>query len=228
MARAASSGQAEVPGLAQIRTAARAVQLDIFGGFHPTADDAAPEGCRTVLMLGPHEPGFWPYLIDSPEWRDGAPDPVDRWSARVIGALADRFDAQALFPFGGPPYQPFIAWAQRSGWAWPSPVSLLVHARAGLMVSYRGALGLRQRIALPPPPPCPCDACADKPCLTACPAGALTADGYDLDGCHRWLDEKSGDDCMSGGCLVRRACPVSQSYGRVAQQSEYHMSRFHR
>jgi len=32
---------------------------------------------------------------------------------------------------------------------------------------------------------------------------------------------------MGGGCLVRRACPVSGGYARLAEQSAYHMGQFH-
>ena len=80
---------------------------------------------------------------------------------------------------------------------------------------------------LPEPAVSPCTSCA-QPCLTACPAGALTGAGYDVPACHTYLDTGAGGDCLAGGCLVRRACPVSQGYARLPEQSAYHMSRFHR
>jgi len=199
--------------------------LAVFG-LHPAPGDGAPEGTQTLLLLGPAEPGFWAHLTASPEWQDGTPDPVDRWSRRVIGRLACDLGAKAVFPFGGPPYAPFQRWAKATGRAWESPVRLLVHDLAGLMVSYRGTLALKSHLNLPAPSPRPCDTCA-APCLTACPANALTVAGYDVPACHGWLDT-DGAECLSGGCLVRRACPVSQTYGRVATQSAYHMRQFHR
>ncbi|MFC2969435.1 ferredoxin [Acidimangrovimonas pyrenivorans] len=213
--------------LDRIARAAGAEHLAILGGLHPEPqDDLGNAG--TLLLLGPAEPGFWRHFTAQPEWRDGAPDPLDRWSARVVGALADAFGGAAHFPFGGPPYRPFYSWARRSGRAWASPVTLLVHDSAGLMVSYRGALALPGRLNLPAPPAAPCGSCAEKPCLTACPAGALTAAGYDVPACHAFLDGPDGTGCLSRGCAVRRACPVSQSYARVAEQSAYHMGLFHR
>lgn len=210
-----------------IKSAANTVGLDIFGAFHPLPDQGAPEGCGTLLLLGPNEPGFWDRITNSAEF--DLPDPVDRWSERVIGGLAADFGADALFPFGGPPYQPFVDWALRSGRVWQSPVGLLVHDRAGLMVSFRGALALHRRLVLPAlPANSPCEDCAAKPCLDACPAGALNADGYQLHACHDWLDSKPGKTCMNAGCLVRRACPLSQSYGRLAEQSAHHMRFFHK
>ncbi len=181
----------------------------------------------TLLLLGPQEPGFWQAVGATPEFHDDRPDPLDRWSQRIVTVLADTFGGRALFPFGGPPYLPFTGWALRSGRAWKSPVGLLIHDSAGLMVSYRGAVALPDRIALPLSSPCPCDVCAGQPCLTACPVKALGTSGYDLAACHAYLDSGPGKDCMLRGCAVRRACPVSQRYGRTAEQSAYHMKAFH-
>ena len=199
--------------------------LAILGGFQAQADPALPRGTRTVLMLGPGL-GFWPHLTAQPEW-DGHADPIDRWSRRVIGRIACDLGAKALFPFGGPPWQPFYQWALRTGAVRESPVRLLVHHEQGLMVSFRGALALKQTLDLPVPPPAPCETCMGKPCLTACPPRALTGAGYDVPACHGFLDTAAGQDCLSQGCAARRACPVSQRYDRMPEQSAWHMARFH-
>jgi hypothetical protein len=216
-------------GYAHIRDRVQAQGLDIFGGFLAAPDDLAPEGTGTLLLLGPHEPGFWPMFTETPEFRDHQPDAMDRWSARVISALAADLGAAALFPFGGPPHQPFIRWAMRSGRAWQSPAGMLVHDRAGLMVSFRGALALPECLDLPPVRPSPCESCTTLACMSSCPVSALSAaTGYDVGACHGDLTlQGSGGGCMSRGCAARRACPVSQSYGRVEAQSAYHMSYFH-
>lgn len=198
--------------------------LAILGGFHPAPDDGVPVPCATVLLLGPGV-GFWPALTATPEWRDGAPDPVDRWSARMIKALAGRWGGMALFPFGGPPYLPFYTWALRTGRVHRSPVQLLVHDEQGLMVSFRGALTLPDRLDLPPAPASPCRTCAEQPCRTACPVDAL-GETYDLAACKSFLDKLRGCDCMAYGCAARRACPVSAHAPREAGQSAYHMKVF--
>jgi hypothetical protein len=205
--------------------AARAVQdgLAPLGLLHP--GDDGPPGVGTLVLLGPDEPGFWTIFRASPEFRDGAPDPLDRWSARVIGGLADEFGAAAFYPFGGPPWRPFTGWARASGVSWESPVGLLVHAARGLFVSFRGALGFRERLALPAAGRRPCDGCA-RPCLRACPVGALGASGYDVARCHAFLDTAAGADCLARGCAVRRACPVGQGL-RPDAQSAFYMTAFH-
>lgn len=221
-----STEPADLGSDAALSAALAAQFLTVLGGFHPEAGEPGlPKGAQTLLLLGPQEPGFWPHLTAEPEW-DGAPDPVDRWSRRVIGRIACDFRAKALFPFGGPPYHPFYQWALRTGRAWASPVRLLVHADQGLMVSFRGALALKERLALPPARPNPCVSCA-APCLTACPVGAMALQGYDVTACHSHLDQHPKGPCLSAGCLARRACPAGAAYARLPEQSAYHMERFH-
>ena len=214
--------------LAAISGRAAGHALAVSGAFHPGPGDELPEGTGTLLLLSPAEPGFWAHLTAQPEWRDGAPDPIDRWSRRVIGGMACALGGKAYFPFGGPPWRPFQSWALRSGRAWASPVQFLVHEEMGLFASYRGALALRERLELPAlPAEAPCEHCP-RPCLGACPAGALTAKGYDVPACHDFLSGPEGADCLDKGCAVRRACPVSAGHARLEVQSAYHMRLFHR
>ena len=215
-------------GAGDLAGALGAAHLTILGGFHPDPPmPHIPAGTGTLLLLGPAEPGFWAHVSAEPEFADGAPDPLDRWSRRTIGRTACALGGKALFPFRGPPWLPFLDWATRCGTAWPSPVGMLVHAEAGLMLSIRGALALRQRLALAPAPAKPCDTCAERPCLSACPVGALGPRGYDTAACHGHLDD-AANGCMAAGCAARRACPVSRRYARDPAQSAFHMRAFHR
>lgn len=225
MAPAASSA-VEPPPLAAVAAAAAPHGLAVLGAFHPAPGDGAPEATGTLVLLGPDGPGFWNVFAASPEHGDGAAHPMDRWSTRIINGLAAGFGARALYPFGGPPWTPFIAWARASRHAFASRVGILVHDRAGLMVSYRGALAFPDRLALPPPGLSPCTTCATAPCLTACPAGALTEAGYDVPACRAWLDRPEGRECLERGCRVRRACPVGAERQPQAQ-SAFHAAAFH-
>ena len=192
--------------------------LTVLGALHETGE--------TILLLGPSQPGFWAHFTAQPEYSDGAPDPLDRWSKRAIGALATAWQGRAVFPSDGPPYPPFLDWALRSGQAFASPVGMLVHARAGLWVSFRGAVRLHGEYPLPAPAPNPCTTCATRPCLSACPVNALSAQTYDVPSCKSHIASPDGLACLSQGCVARRACPISQTYGRVAEQSAFHMRAF--
>ena len=212
---------------AGIAARAAADGLIPMGGFAAQPGDPVPAGTGTVILLGPDGARFWPRLTAAAEWADGAPDPVDRWSTRVVGALAAELGGTAIFPFGADPALPFVSWALRSGQAFISPAHLLVHAEAGLWVSYRGALALPGAIDSPKATASPCDTCRDRPCLAACPPRALSAAAYDLPACHAFLDNGAGSVCMEAGCAVRRACPVSGAHGRDRAQSAHHMRAFH-
>lgn len=211
----------------ELQRALQGTALALFGVAEPRPADPCPPDTRTIALLGPREPGFWDHVTASPEFADEGPNPLDRWSKRVIGALAATLGGAAMFPSDGPPYPPFQRWARDSGRAWDSPVGLLVHDVAGLMVSYRGAIALPFELECHPSAN-PCNSCATRPCLAACPADAMGQDRpYDLHACHSHLDTSAGRDCMEAGCAVRRACPVSQRYGRQADQSAFHMRAFH-
>lgn len=209
---------------AGLQSSLQALQLDIFGAFYPAPDDDTPNGTKTLLLLGPHEPGFWPNFTTSSEYLDGAADPLDRWSKRVVTPWAVAHNATPFFPSDGPPYAPFVQWALRSGRAWASPVGPLVHDLAGLFVSFRAAVAMPLHIDLPKTGAPPCETCA-KPCLSACPVNAMTGD-YDVAACKTYLNSAAGNICMETGCLVRSACPAGQHYGRLAEQSAFHMAAF--
>ncbi|MCA8884311.1 MAG: ferredoxin [Rhodobacteraceae bacterium] len=203
--------------------------LVVAGVLPVQSDDPVPSGAQSLVLLGPAEPGFWAAAQSAPEFADGLPDPLDRLSRRMIRPLAAALGAAAIFPFDGPPYAPFHAWALRSGQIWASPLGLLVSRAAGLFVSFRGALALPAPVeASPEPEDSPCDTCSARPCTTACPVAALRPDaGYDISACHRHLDRPEGAACLSQGCAARRACPFSQRSGRRPDQSAFHMKAFH-
>ena len=197
--------------------------LTVVGGFRPEGDPWL-EGCQTALLIGPDEPRFWPHFKQQPEYLDGAPDPMDRFSKRVLNQITRDLEAKVFFPSDGPPYPPFIQWAFQAG-CYSSPVNLLVHGTSGLFASFRGILALKERVALNLPKPNPCLSCATQPCQTACPIDALTPQGYDVEACRAYLRTDAGKPCLSG-CMVRLACPVSQNFGRLVEQSEFHMREF--
>lgn len=197
--------------------------LTIVGGFHPSQDEWF-QGYQTAVMIGPDEPDFWGHFKQQPEYADGLPDGMDRYSKRVLGQIAEETGGKVYFPSDGPPYPPFIQWALKSS-CHQSPVGLLVHGKAGLFASFRGVLALREHLDLVPALDNPCNTCAGQPCKDACPIGALTPSGYDVAACKAYLRTDAGRSCLSG-CKVRLSCPVSQKFGRVEAQSEFHMKAF--
>lgn len=184
------------------------------------------EDDSTLVLVGA-DTRFWDCFKESVEYTDTLPDPIDRWSKNILNRIAAEHGGTAVFPSDGPPFEPFITWATKSGRFWQSPMGMLIHDTAGLMVSIRGAI--RLPIISPPQQQRanPCDSCAQRPCEAACPINALSPDHfYDVPKCKTYLDTSQGSDCMSGGCLVRQICPVSQSFNRPTEQSAFHMKAF--
>ena len=202
------------------------------GAFHPIPDDEVPamsdgRSVGTLALVGVVGRSSFDAFQASGESRE-LKDPLDGWSRRVVGELAARLGAEALFPFGGPPFLPFIRWAQRAEAVFPSPIGPLIHPDYGLWHAYRGALAFAQALDLPPPRARrhPCESCADKPCLSTCPVDAFSTRGYDVPICLRHIASTSGAECLDGGCLARRACPVGVAYQYAPQQMSFHMRAF--
>ena len=210
-----------------IRRAAEAEGLTLTGWLHPAPEDKAPDGTETMLLFGYGGPALWAAFSASPEMADGQPHPLDRWSRRVIGGLAARFGGEALFPFGGPPYQPFIRWTYAGEPIHPSKLGMSIHPERGLWSGWRGALALPRRLDLPeiargasPCAPCP------APCRAACPVEAFTDAGYDAAACRAHLNRPEGAPCRDAGCLARRACPVGQAFAQSGEQAAFHLNAF--
>jgi epoxyqueuosine reductase QueG len=146
----------------------------------------------------------------------------------VIDDMAERCGAIAIYPFVGPPWLPFQAWARRAGGGFVSPLGLLIHPDFGLWQSYRGALAFREQLDVPVADARehPCESCADRPCLSRCPVTAFTPAGYDVDACAAHIATPAGAPCMKAGCQARRACPVGAEHRYGAEQTTFYMRAF--
>ena len=200
---------------------------DDLGPFGLFVMGALTRDGETITLVGADQ-AMWPLFQSSPEYQDRVPDPLDTWSKRVLRPIATAHACRAVFPSDGPPYLPFIDWAKATGAFWPSPTGMLIHDKAGLMISIRGALIAPGMFDLPRASGrAPCETCADRPCETACPVRALSpTTAYDVPACKTHVASETGQDCLNAGCRVRRACPVSQSFGRDPEQSQFHMKSF--
>ena len=183
---------------------------------------------RTIVLAGMVGREGWNAFAASPEASDGFADPLDRWSRRLIEALAHELGGRALFPFGGPPFLPFQRWAQRAEPVHSSPIGLLIHPYYGLWHAYRGAIGFPEELAVPEPAPVPsaCKSCIGRWCLKSCPVGAFSNTGYDVAACAGHLRSAAGGDCMDFGCRARRACPVGADHAYGPEQASFLMRAF--
>ena len=183
---------------------------------------------RTIILAGMVGREGWDAFAVSPEASDGLRHPLDRWSRRLIETLAGELRGKALFPFGGPPFLPFQRWAQRAEPVHFSRIGLLIHPYYGLWHSYRGALGLSEKLVVAEPAPglSPCETCSGRWCLKTCPVGAFSEAGYDVAACAGHLRSTAGGDCMAFGCRARRACPVGAEHAYGPEQASFLMRAF--
>lgn len=195
------------------------------------ADDEGPslangERARSVVLLGNIGGSVWPAFSAWQREHDVA-DPLDVWSKSVITPLADRFGATPFFP-SDTPFLPFQQWAMKAEGLKASPLGILIHPKYGLWHGYRGALGFSQPIkpsADAVQSASPCDNCIDRPCLSACPAAAVSDAGFAVAACRAHLITGEGKaGCMASGCLARNACPVGSEHRYSAAQLRFHMA----
>lgn len=217
--------------------------LHLRGGWIPTPQDALPTlpcgaAAAVVWMVGQVGSACWEAFSGSRFLADGLPDPMDRWSKSIGDVLARDHGGVAVYPSDGPPYAPFQQWARRAEPLQASPVLLQIHPQWGLWHAYRFALALpdlpaadaqtlRSTAVVPDKAAAEiCLSCDGQPCLQRCPVGAFSDGAYDVNACADHLHQPQGRDCMSGGCLARRACPVAPDLQYQPAHAAFHMRAF--
>lgn len=220
--------------LKQLQQLATAHGLILRGAFQVTAEDEVPNlssGAisRTLVLFGNAGSSIWPPFSHSPEYLDGLPDPLDRWSSRIAESMARQFNCLALYPFGGPPYHPFSRWAQKAEPVTPSPLLMQIHPTYGLWHAYRFALALAEpvkQLTTQTNIKSPCSQCREKPCLQGCPVAAFGDGHYHSERCIEYLEQHPEGACMNGGCLARVACPEGSTFRYQPAHAQFHMRAF--
>ncbi|MGB0384621.1 MAG: hypothetical protein ACPGWR_07335 [Ardenticatenaceae bacterium] len=153
-------------------------------------------------------------------------DPVDTYSLRMTKVFIDDY-------LGSPrhmmlyPLLPIMISLQRlgelAGWSHPSPLALGINEQYGIWFAYRSAF----LTALPLPltddqlTQSPCDSCYDKPCISACPSGAVQGvHQFDIYTCSDFRIIQ--DSPCQDRCLARMACPYAPQHQYTLEQIRYH------
>lgn len=226
--------------IARMQQQAEAFGLVMRGAIAVSAEDNVPalqtgESAATLLLFGNAGSSIWHCFSASREFADGDADPLNRWSERIGNQLAARWGGKALFPFGGPPWQPFLQWAKKSEALESSVLGMLIHPRYGLWHAYRFAVALPHRLAQIMPDDAAmankrhhaCTTCAQKPCLNACPVNAFSGTEYDVEACFNYLDSHQQARCHQQGCQARLACPEGAQFRYQPAHARFHISQFY-
>lgn len=211
----------------RVGDALAAAGLSVRGGVR--FDEAGPvvngRTLKCLVLVGHIGSSHWPHFHQFRLTYEG-PDPLDAWSKHVVEPVATAFSGVALYPFEKP-WWPFQQWISRSEGLKPSPLGILIHPKFGLWHGYRAALGFDVPIRMPAPAslPHPCDSCVGRPCIAACPAGALATGRFEIGPCRDYLaGETDTGGCMALGCASRNACPVGKDFRYNDAQLRFHMA----
>ncbi|MEL7428439.1 MAG: ferredoxin [Pseudomonadota bacterium] len=191
---------------------------------------------RQGLLVGNAGPRLWSVFSQSEEYLDGLPDPMNRWTARVLRQISsDHFLDPPVFPFDEP-YWPFQRMLAAATGMRQSPLGLFIHPEFGLWQAVRGVLVLPQdrKFVIPDSALAdiferqnhPCDVCKTKPCLSACPVDAFDGKSLSVASCHAHLSLDHGPRCMTLGCRARDACPVGSQHRYDSGQVQFHMKAY--
>lgn len=223
--------------IAVVAEALSPLGLVVRGGFNPDISDTVPEFSKgvdsgTLLLVGNTSPLMWQKFQESEAFQMASAgcedEPLDRWSKSVVDQVARGLSARAVYPFEGPPFQPFLTWAMRADSVSQSPLGLSIHPTYGLWHAYRAALLFPEVVPISPPrnAELPCASCAHQMCLSTCPVDAFGTGTYDVPRCLEYLSTDAGARCLERGCLARHACPVGAEFTYSPAQAEFHMKAF--
>jgi ferredoxin-like protein FixX len=212
--------------------------LVVRGGFTVEEDDRVPEiqpgvAASELVLFGNAGSSLWEKFSASAEYSDGLEDPLNRWSERIGKQIAREVSGLALFPFGGPPYQPFIRWASKAESLNSSKLGILIHPRYGLWHAYRFAVALPEPESFLPTEETTrvaetdiCEKCIEQPCLKTCPVDAFTVSGYKVAACYGFLTDNPQSDCRKTTCQARLSCPEGKNFHYQQQHAQFHMDAF--
>lgn len=186
--------------------------------------DAEKACFRQLILVGHRGRDFWTALQQ--RGMHGA-HPMDQFVTACIAAWMDG-------PLHGHTWRQVFPGTQTvglqrlgtlAGWHHASPFWVGVHQDWGSWFAYRAVVLADTDLALTPrlESPSPCDRCADKPCISACPAGALASaqtGAWQLQTCLDY--RKQNDSPCQNRCLARNACPVGAAHRYDDAQISYH------
>lgn len=186
--------------------------------------DAERERFRQLILVGHQGRNFWAAL--QARGMHGA-HPMDQFVTECIAGWMDGplhgHTWRQVFP--GPQAVGLQSLGRLAGWHHASPFWIGVQHDWGSWFAYRAVVLADTDLPLTPrlESPAPCDSCSDKPCIQACPAGALAREQTGAWQLRTCLDyRKQASSACQDRCLARNACPVGAGHRYDDAQIRYH------
>jgi hypothetical protein len=224
-----------------VRTMARAlapVGLNLVGvaavaeydaGSPPGISLAAlAPGSTSAIVLGNGGRAFWE-AFRRERWTTDGVDPLDAFTRRVVEEIALPIAARSgapvrvVYPFdgAGEPVS-FMRLAACAGLGQRSLLGLLVHPVYGPWIALRAALLVPGPVTAPRPADGfdPCPSCTERPCIGACPAAAVSPEGWDVPRCGAY--RARADDPCAAGCHARLRCVLGRPHQLPHEALAFH------
>ena len=178
-----------------------------------------------LVLLGMGGPGLWERVR-----QETCPETeiFDSASEKAVLEVCRRFwgGAKPRLLYPGAALIPLQKLGRWAGWANPSPLGMDISPCYGPWFAYRAAFLVKAPLEYTEAftANSPCDDCESKPCIQACPVGAVTHDqSIAMDLC---LPQRLADPQGCGvSCGSRLACPVGEKWRYSKEQIRYHGSR---
>ena len=181
-------------------------------------DSIAP--FRQLLLVGNYGGALWQQLKSA---EMAGEDPIDTFSRKHITAWLRRHMPKARFHvvYPGPQFIGLQQLGTLAGWHHPSPFMVGINAQWGSWFAYRAAVLLDADLPCTPllTGHSPCESCVARPCVSSCPAGALSG-SFNLSACLGYRQQPQS--ACRDRCLARNNCPVGEGDRYTDAQIAYH------
>lgn len=166
---------------------------------------------RQLILIGHAGKTLWESIRTSGQ---ASENPIDDFSTRTVEHwLAEQFPgARHTLIYPGNITTNLQTLGTLAGWHHPSPFMLGIQPEWGTWYAYR--VVILTDTDLEPTTPLrsdsPCDRCQDKPCVSACPAEALSGNAFSLEECVSY--RKLASSRCKTTCIARISCPVGAAH----------------
>ncbi|NVK87584.1 MAG: hypothetical protein HWE13_05635 [Gammaproteobacteria bacterium] len=185
-----------------------------------------------LILIGHGGPTLWQQLPASYRQKQ---HPIDEFSQDQFCQFMQQHypsvNFKVLYPRYVAPQLHFNlqAFGRLAGWHHDSPLKVGINDTYGTWFAYRLLVITNGDLPVTAPVKSvkPCIQCQLKPCITHCPAAAITEHEYELTSCFNF--RKHPQSHCSDRCLARMACPVASTERYSLEQIQYHyqLSRQH-
>lgn len=194
------------------------------GGYQTYLPD-----CQSAIVFANGGTDGWNHFVADirafPEHLSAHQHPLDDFVGRCIQQVDPNPPSSRRWIQCADTAELFVDFQQlgrEAGLGQSSPVGLLVHPEYGLWVSLRMVLLTTELLESTNLRPHPCASCLEKPCIKACPSGAVTPQGWSVQTCASFHQTST---LCKGVCHSRLVCPVGSQHRHSQLQHLYHNAR---